>query len=144
MGITCAIFRRTRTLLLSKNKYMYYKILQKIEEKDSLPIGSLFEIDDEMKHIKLDSWSQIDIQFLLREKYIAIANTPKFRVWQKAVLSSDNYEWAHYGTIISIQNSDKWEIRYLLSCSFIYRSEYQYIYESELRAPTDLELWLYF
>lgn len=34
---------------------MYYKILQKIEEKDSLPIGSLFEIDDEMKHIKLDS-----------------------------------------------------------------------------------------
>jgi len=36
------------------NINMFYKILKNIEEKDSLPIGSIIEIENDIKFIHLD------------------------------------------------------------------------------------------
>ena len=82
---------------------MFYKILKKIEEKYSLPIWSIIEIDNDKKFINLDWWWQIDIQFLIREGYIDIVWEHGFKIWSRVATTNDyNSSRIYYGTILSI------------------------------------------
>jgi hypothetical protein len=97
---------------------MFYKILKKIEEKDSLPIGSIIEIENDIKFIHLDWGGQIDIQFLIREKYIDIIWEHWFKIGSRVATTNDfNSSRIYYWTILAIHtwreamvsfNGDDW------------------------------------
>lgn len=119
---------------------MYYKIIKEIEEKNSLPQWSIIQIDDDKKHIKLDSWNQIDISFLIREKYLVQVEVPPFRIGEPVTTTPWYDRVQYFWKVIAVHISNEWVAEY--KTTFISSSDW--IYWDNLRKPTELELWLYF
>ncbi len=112
---------------------MFYQLLKQIEENNSLPVGSIFSIEDGIKSLALDWGWSIDISFLLKEKYIIVFNTPKYKVWEEVVLQSPDYSGIYYTLVTSIRYTT-WKIQYIISAL-----PENLIDEDELRPLTDIE-----
>jgi len=115
---------------------MFYKILKNIEEKDSLPIGSIIEIENDIKFIHLDWGWQIDIQFLIREGYIDIVWEHGFKIGSK-VATTNEYESSciYYWTIIAIYSWRKAMVSF---------DHDNWIKFDHLRIVSDIESKIYF
>ena len=117
---------------------IFYRLLKKIEENDSLPVWSIFGIEKDKTVITLDWWNTIDIAFLIREWYILVTTSSPIKVGRKVATTSRYSSCTYYGTVLAMSHTEDGEVEVLTTISD------NYISLSLIRLATEWELPLYF